>query len=87
MDSIAAGGVYFTKSYCPYPLCSPSRSALHTSRMPHEIGVDRNSVPIDPAIPLSGQVFRAAGYDTAYTPQKMSPLSSEARPLPVQSSQ
>ena len=66
MDSIAAHGVYFTKSYCAFPLCSPSRSALHTGRTPHEIKVDRNSVPIDPAMPLSGQVFRAAGYDTGY---------------------
>lgn len=66
MDSIAASGVYFTQSYCSYPLCSPSRSSLHTGRMPHEIGVDRNSVPINPAIPLSGEVFRAAGYDTGY---------------------
>jgi arylsulfatase A-like enzyme len=66
MDSLAARGVYFTQSYCPYPLCSPSRSSLHTGRTPHEIRVDRNSVPIDPAMPLSGQVFRAAGYDTGY---------------------
>ncbi len=66
MDSIAAGGVYFTQSYCSYPLCSPSRASLHTSRMPHEIGVDRNNLPIDAAMPLSGQVFRAAGYDTGY---------------------
>jgi arylsulfatase A-like enzyme len=34
--------------------------------MPHEIGVDRNSVPIDAQIPVSGQVFREAGYDTGY---------------------
>jgi arylsulfatase A-like enzyme len=67
MDSLAAHGVYFTQSYSPYPLCSPSRSSLHTGRMPHEIGVDRNSVPIAPAIPLSGQVFRAAGYETGYS--------------------
>jgi len=67
MDSIAAGGVYFTASYCPYPLCSPSRSALHTGRTPHEISVDHNSVPIDPSMPISGQVFRAAGYDTGYS--------------------
>ena len=66
MDSIAARGVCFTKSYCPYPLCSPSRSSLHTGRTPHEIRVDRNSVPIDPAVPISGQVFRSAGYDTGY---------------------
>ncbi len=67
MDSIAASGVYFRKSYCPYPLCSPSRASLHTGRTPHEIGVDHNSLPIDPAITISGQVFKAAGYDTAYS--------------------
>ncbi|NUQ64621.1 MAG: sulfatase-like hydrolase/transferase [Pirellulales bacterium] len=66
IDSLAAKGVYFTRSYCAYPLCSPSRSSLHTGRTPHEIGVDRNSVPIDPAVLLSGQVFRDAGFDTGY---------------------
>ncbi len=66
MDSIAANGVYFMNSYCSYPLCSPSRASLHTSRMPHEIGVDHNNMAIDPEIPLSGQVFRSAGYDTGY---------------------
>lgn len=66
MDSLAAQGVCFVKSYCAYPLCSPSRSSLHTGRTPHEIRVDRNSVPIDPGIAVSGQVFRAAGYDTGY---------------------
>jgi len=48
MDSLAANGVYFTNSYCPYPLCSPSRAALHAGRMPHEIGVDHNGMTIDP---------------------------------------
>ena len=66
MDSLVANGVYFTKSYCPYPLCSPSRAALHVSRMPHEIGVDHNNMAIDPKIPISGQIFREAGYDTGY---------------------
>jgi arylsulfatase A-like enzyme len=66
MDAIAAQGVYFSKSYCSYPLCSPSRSSLHTGRTPHEIRVDHNTLPIDPAIPLSGQVLHAAGYDTGY---------------------
>ena len=66
MDSLVANGVYFTNSYTPYPLCSPARAALHTSRMSHEIGVDRNNLPVDPAIPLSGHIFREAGYDTGY---------------------
>lgn len=66
MDSLVANGVYFTNSYCPYPLCSPSRASLHASRMPHEIGVDHNNLAVDPSIPLSGQVFREAGYDTGY---------------------
>ena len=47
-DSLAASGVYFTNSYCPHPLCSPSRAALHTSRMPHDVGVDHN---------ISGRVY------------------------------
>jgi arylsulfatase A-like enzyme len=34
--------------------------------MPHEIGMDRNGLPIKAKIPLSGQVFRKAGYDTGY---------------------
>ena len=66
MDSLATNGVYFTNSYSPYPLCSPSRAALHAGRMPHEIGVDHNGMTIDPEIPISGQIFRQAGYDTGY---------------------
>ncbi len=66
MDSLVANGVYFTNSYSPYPLCSPARAALHTSRPPHEIGVNHNNLAVDPAIPLSGQIFREAGYDTGY---------------------
>lgn len=66
MDSIASQGVYFTRSYCSYPLCSPSRGSLHTGRMPHEIGVDRNEMGIGRGVTVSGQVFRAAGYETGY---------------------
>ncbi len=66
MDSLVESGVCFTNSYCPYPLCSPSRAALHAGRMPHEIGVDHNSMAVDSEIPISGQIFREAGYDTGY---------------------
>ena len=66
LDRLASHGVYFTKSYCSYPLCSPSRASLHTGRFPHEIGVDHNNMAIRPGIPVSGELFRNAGYDAAY---------------------
>jgi arylsulfatase A-like enzyme len=67
MDALAARGVTFARSYCSYPLCSPSRGSLLTGRTPHEIGVDRNERAIAPGIAISGQLFRAAGYDTGYS--------------------
>lgn len=66
MDSLVDDGVCFTNSYSPYPLCSPARAALHAGRMPHEIGVDHNNMAVDPKVPISGQIFREAGYDTGY---------------------
>jgi arylsulfatase A-like enzyme len=82
MDAIAANGVYFTRSYCPYPLCSPSRTSLHTGRMPHESRVDHNSLPVAPETPVSGQVFRAAGYDTAYAGKWHMPESYPSDGIP-----
>lgn len=66
MDSIAARGVSFTNAICPYPVCSPSRSSIFTSRMPHETGVMDNGKPVPSGMPTMGEIFRAAGYNTAY---------------------
>ncbi|NOX57186.1 MAG: sulfatase-like hydrolase/transferase [Planctomycetes bacterium] len=65
MDSLAAG-VRFTISYCASPVCAPSRSSIITGRMPHETGVNFNGDVPDPSIPNLGEVFRAAGYETAW---------------------
>ena len=48
------------------PAVQPLARSLHTGRPPHELGVDRNNMAIDEGIPISGQLFRAAGYDTGY---------------------
>lgn len=68
MDSLAARGVRFEKSYCTYPVCTPARASLVTSRMPHELGIysNRKCPGIPDAVPHMGGVFRAAGYRTAW---------------------
>ena len=67
LDSLAAGGISFMHSYCTSPVCSPARASLVTGRMPHEVGVDFNDLPIAPGIPGMGDIFRAAGYETVWT--------------------
>ena len=66
MDSIARRGTVFTNAVCPYPVCSPSRSSIFTGRMPHETAVMGNGGPIPAGMASLGELFRAAGYNTAY---------------------
>ncbi|WP_339711206.1 sulfatase family protein [Cyclobacterium amurskyense] len=66
MDQLAAEGTFFTASYCTSPVCGPARSSLITGRMPHETGVVWNSTNIRPEVPTIGQVFKEAGYNTAW---------------------
>jgi len=66
MDSLAAKGVRFTKSYCSMPICGPSRSSFITGLMPHQTGVNFNERPIQEGLPNLGKVFQQAGYKTTY---------------------
>ncbi|MBL8229666.1 MAG: sulfatase-like hydrolase/transferase [Bryobacterales bacterium] len=66
MDSIAASGTRFEAAYCPYPVCSPSRSSIFSGAMPHQTGVMVNGRAIRDGLPTLGEVFRQAGYETAY---------------------
>jgi arylsulfatase A-like enzyme len=67
MDSLAAEGVSFLESYAAYPVCSPARSAIFTSRMPHEAGVMQNGRPVAAGMPTMGEHFRARGFATVYS--------------------
>ena len=82
MDSLAATGVRFEKSYCTTPVCGPSRSSLITSRMPHVTGVNINGQVPDPAIPNMGKIFREAGYTTAWAGKWHLPKSYPQGPIP-----
>ncbi|MEI7673532.1 MAG: sulfatase-like hydrolase/transferase, partial [Deltaproteobacteria bacterium] len=70
LDRLAARGTRFEKSYCTYPLCSPSRASLFSSRTPHELGIYNNNDAELTQKGLQGQtlgeLFQAAGYEAAY---------------------
>ncbi len=69
LDRLAARGVRFTESYVANPLCVPSRAGLFSSRMPHELGIYGNTMDAELAtkgVPTMGELFQAAGYETAY---------------------
>ncbi len=67
MDELARRGASFHNSYCADPVCSPSRSAIFTGRMPSETDVARNGRPIYRGIPNLGQWFREKSrYETYY---------------------
>lgn len=68
MDELVRRGTSFRNSYCADPVCSPSRSAILTGRMPSETDVARNGRRIHPGIPNLGEWFREkSGYETYYT--------------------
>ena len=64
MDGLAAAGTRFDRTYCTYPLCTPSRASMLTGMMPHQIGVYDNDMTIKPELNAGelGHVMAAAGY-------------------------
>jgi arylsulfatase A-like enzyme len=68
MDALAARGVRFAKSYSTNPVCCPARASFFTSRMPHELGIlaNANADLSSKGVPTMGELFRQAGYKTAY---------------------
>ena len=73
MDFIAQKGVNFTSFFCSSPQCSPSRASIMTGQYAHRTGVVANvgysagrAIPLNPAIPSIGNIFRSNGYQTIY---------------------
>lgn len=76
LDRLAAAGTVFTRAYCPYPQCSPTRASLMTGLEPLSTGIgiqsdyrmfgERTVERLDPALPALGPLFREAGYRTGY---------------------
>lgn len=70
MDKLAQNGVRFTKAYCAQPLCSPSRSAIMSGKMPFDTGFIGNAPEKDGQWPedllMMGKIFQNGGYKTGY---------------------
>jgi iduronate 2-sulfatase len=70
IDRIAASGVRFTRAYCQYPVCGPSRAALMSGMYPPAIGVMNNGMADQftanmGARPTLAQHFKEHGYYAA----------------------
>jgi arylsulfatase len=64
LDALAADGVRFVNSFCPFPVCTPSRYSLLSGRYVHEHrGWTNQSTPA-PEIDTFPRILRTAGYQT-----------------------
>ena len=62
LDRLAERGTSFTRAYCQYPLCGPSRASIMSGRYPLSNGVINNGDVLDANIPTLPQLFRESGY-------------------------
>lgn len=71
IDTLAANGLRLTSYYAPSAICSPSRAALLTGRLPYRTGI-KSWIPEDSGIYLRdaeitlAEVLKGAGYGTAH---------------------
>ncbi len=63
LDALAARGITLDNTYCPSPICVPSRMSMLSGRYPHENGVWTNSQILDSAIPTFAHAMGAGGYN------------------------
>ena len=65
LDALAAQGARFAEHIAAAPICMPSRAAIYTGLMPHEVGVaGQEPLLLTPDAPPLAARFRDAGYRT-----------------------
>lgn len=64
LDALAGRGVTFDNTYCPSPICLPSRMSLLTAREPHRQECWTNNDILPSGVPTLAHSLGAAGYRT-----------------------
>lgn len=64
VDQLAADGVRYDNSFCPFPVCTPSRYSLLSGQYVHDHRGWNNRSTLAPDIPTFPKVLRGAGYRT-----------------------
>jgi arylsulfatase A-like enzyme len=65
-DAFVKQGARWTRTYSANPLCTPNRSAIITSRFPHQTGMIHNDLMLPPEEKCLAELFHDAGYATHY---------------------
>jgi arylsulfatase A-like enzyme len=64
INALAADGVRFANSFCPYPVCAPSRYSFLSGLWVHEHQGWSNHCTLRPGTPTFASILRDAGYRT-----------------------
>ena len=62
LDAFAKTGVMFTKAFCQYPICGPSRASIMTGQYPLKNGVTGNGGKVKPERMTLPRYFGKHGY-------------------------
>lgn len=66
MDRLAKMGTVYSSSYCPSPLCTPSRSAFMAGKYVHQLQTYNNCCVFKHAYPSYGQLLAEQGIHTVH---------------------
>ena len=64
IDGLARDGVLYENSFCPYPVCTPSRYSLLTGLYVHQHLGWNNHCTLPSGIPTFPRILRSSGYRT-----------------------
>ena len=64
LDQLAADGVVYPETTCPFPVCTPSRYSFLSGQYVHQHGAWSNHCTLDPGIPTFPRLLREHGYRT-----------------------